>query len=132
MSNLQKSRKVHITYGDSKRIITYNKGEAVQELRLHFLRVFSDELSGDVAPANVKFQRYHDNFQDYEDLANDVQLEDNAKLRVIVTLKQVLHVDNLSRNSQSKIKKITVFLSVMFLYRGTEQLFISLFIFFLF
>ena len=103
MSTLRKSRKVHITYGDSKRIITYNKGEAVQELRHHFLRVFSDELSDDVAPANVKFQRYHDNFEDYEDLANDVQLEDNAKLRVIVTHKpgkKVLHVDNLSRNSQ--------------------------------
>lgn len=102
MSTLQNSSKAHITYGDSKRIITYNKGEAVQELRLHFLRVFSDELSSDVAPANVKFQRYHDNFQDYEDLANDVQLEDNAKLRVIVTLKhlkKVLHIDNLSRNS---------------------------------
>ena len=100
------SRKAHVTYGDSKRIITYNKGDDVQALRHHFLRVFSDELSDDVAPANVKFQRYHDNFQDYEDLANDAQLEDNAKLRVIVTLKhgkKVLHVDNLSRNSQ-KVK----------------------------
>ena len=97
------SRKAHITYGDSKRIITYNKGEAVEELRHHFLRVFSDELSDDVAPANVKFQRYHDNFQDYEDLANDIQLEDNAKLRVAVTHKQekkVLNLDNLSRISQ--------------------------------
>ena len=103
MSTLRKSRKAHITYGDSKRIITYNKGEAVQELRHHFLRVFSDELSDDVAPANVKFQRYHDNFQDYEDLANDIQLEDNAKLRVVVTHKQgnkVLNLDNLSRISQ--------------------------------
>lgn len=103
MSTLRKSRKAHITYGDSKRTITYNKGEAVQELRHHFLRAFSDELSDDVAPANVKFQRYHDNFQDYEDLANDAQLEDNAKLRVVVTHKQgkkVLNRDNLSRISQ--------------------------------
>ena len=68
MSTLRKSRKAHITYGDSKRIITYNKGEAVEELRHHFLRVFSDELSDDVAPANVKFQRYHANSQDYEEL----------------------------------------------------------------
>ena len=86
------SRKAHVTYGDSKRIITYNKGEAVEELRHHFLRVFSDELSDDVAPANVKFQRYNPTFQDYEDLENDATLDKNAKLKAIVTHKHGMKV----------------------------------------
>ena len=97
---------VHVTYGDSKRIITYIKGETIHALCRHFLSAFSDKLSDDVAPVNVTFQRYNTFYQDYVDLANDVQLEDNAKLRVIVThkhLKKVFHVDILSRNSQSRI-----------------------------
>ena len=84
MSSLKKSRKVHVTYGDSKRIISCDKGEQVQELRHHFLRVFSDVLSDDVAPANVKFQRYDPTFEDYEDLENDAELDKNAKLKAIV------------------------------------------------
>ena len=95
-----RSRKAHVTYSDSKRIITYSKGEEVQELRHHFLRAFSDVLSDDVAPANIKFQRYDDAFQDYEDLAHDIQLEDNVKLKAIVTQKRgkkVLHLNNLSK-----------------------------------
>lgn len=70
MSSLNKSRKAH----DSKRIITYNMDEAVQELSHHFVRVFSDVLSDDVALANVKFQRYDPTFEDYEDLENDAEL----------------------------------------------------------
>ena len=86
------SRKAHVTYGDSSRIITYNKGEAVQELRHHFLRVFSDELSDDVAPANVKLQRYNSTFKDYVDLEHDAKLEKNAKLKAIVTHKHWMKV----------------------------------------
>ena len=86
------SRKAHVTYGDSKRIITYNKGDDVQALRHHFLRVFSDELSDDVAPANVKFQRYDSTFEDYEDLENDGELDKNAKLKAIVTHKHGMKV----------------------------------------
>ena len=85
MCSLRKSKKAHVTYGDSKRIITYSKGEEVQELRHHFLRAFSDVLSDDVAPANVKFQRYDPTFDDYEDLENDAELDKNTKLKAIVT-----------------------------------------------
>ena len=85
MSSLKESRKAHVTYGDSKRIITYSKGEEVQELRHHFLRVFSDVLSDGVAPANIKFQRYDSTFDDYEDLENDAELDENAKLKATVT-----------------------------------------------
>lgn len=86
------SRKAHVTHGDSKRIISYNKGEGVQELRYHFLRAFSGELPDDVAPANVKFQRYDPTFQDYEDLENDAKLDKNAKLKAIVTHKDRMKV----------------------------------------
>ena len=81
-----------MTYGDSKRIITYNQGEVVEELRHHFLRVFSDELSDDVAPANVKFQLYDPTFQDYVDLENDATLYNKAKLKAIVTHKHGMKV----------------------------------------
>lgn len=85
MSFLKKSRKVHITFGDSKRIITYKRGEEVQELGQHFLRVFSDVLSDDVTLAHVKFQRYDHAFQDYEDIAQDTKLQENAKVTAKIT-----------------------------------------------
>ena len=103
MATRGKSRKVHVTYDDSKRIITYSKGEEVQKLRHHFLRAFSDVLSDDVAPANVKFHRFDDSFQDYEDIAHDVQLEDNVKLKAIVTQKRgkkVLHLDYFTKKKK--------------------------------
>ena len=108
---LDKSRKMHVTYGDSKRFITYSKGEEIKELRHHFLRVFSDVLSDDVAPANVKFQRYDDAFQDYEDLAHDVQLEDNVKLKAIVSQKRgkkVLHLNNLNKKKHPVFSNVTL------------------------
>ena len=101
MAALGKLRKVHVTYGDSKRVITYSMGgEEVQELRRHFLRVFSDVLSDDVTPANVKFQRYNDAFQDFEDIVHDVQLQGYVKFKAIVTQKRwkkVLHLDYLTK-----------------------------------
>ena len=65
-SNGIDSTKVHVTFGESKRVINFPKEEdlKVKGLRHHFLRSFSDVLSEDVALANVKFQRYDDTFQD--------------------------------------------------------------------
>ena len=120
MATRGKSRKVHVTYGDSKRVIAYSKGEKVQKLRHHFKRAFSDVLSDDVAPANVKFQRYDDSFQDYEDIAHDVQLEDKVKLKAIVTQKRgkkVLHLDYLTTKKKPCIFKRYVIL----LYNRTGQ-----------
>ncbi|KAJ7373610.1 hypothetical protein OS493_011215 [Desmophyllum pertusum] len=79
----KKSKKAHVTFGDSKRILSYEKGEDVQELRLLFLRVFSDMLSDDVAPSNVKFQLYDESFKDYVDLGSGIKLEENAKMKAI-------------------------------------------------
>lgn len=73
-----------MTFGDSKRIISYEKDENVAGLRHRFLREFSDMLSDDVAPAHVKFQYYDDIFQDYVDLGNGQKLEENARIKAIV------------------------------------------------
>ena len=84
---LRKSFKVHVTFGDSKRILTLNKGEGVPELRYNFLREFSEELSDDVPPTNIKFQRYNETFNDYEDLKLDAKLTENVKLHAHFTKK---------------------------------------------
>ena len=83
--SLSKSFKVHVTFGDSKRVLTLNKGEGVAELRYNFLRCFSDELSDDVPPGNIKFQRYVDKFDDYEDVTSDAKLTENMKLLALST-----------------------------------------------
>ena len=77
------SRKVHVTFGDSKRIMSYEKGTEVQELRSLFLSVFSDVLADDISPANVKFQVLDKTFEDYVDLGNDQHLGENARIKAI-------------------------------------------------
>lgn len=79
----KKSRKVHVTFGDSKRIMSYQQGTEVQELRSHFLSVFSDVLADDISPANVKFQVFDKTFKDYVDLGNDLRLDENAQIKAI-------------------------------------------------
>ena len=75
----EKSRKVQVTFGDSTRIISYEEGAEVQELRSLFLRVFSDVLEDDISPANVKFQ-----VLEYVDLGNDHHLEENAQIKATI------------------------------------------------
>jgi len=79
----KKSRKVHVTFGDSKRIMSYEKGVEVKELRSLFVSEFSDVLADDISPANVKFQVFHTTFKDYVDLKNDQHLEENAQIKAI-------------------------------------------------
>lgn len=80
----KKSKKVHVTFGDSKRIMSYEKCTKVQELRSLFLSVFSDVLEDDISPANVKFQVLDKTFGDYVDLRpNDQHLEENAQIKAI-------------------------------------------------
>ncbi|KAL9955868.1 hypothetical protein ACROYT_G037261 [Oculina patagonica] len=79
----KKSGKAHVTFGDSKRIISYEKDQEVGGLRHRFLQVFSDMLSDDVAPANVRFQQYHDFYDDYVDLENGQKLKENARIKAI-------------------------------------------------
>ena len=87
MSFLKKTRRVHVTFGDYKRVINFPKDEEILDLRYHFHRGFSDVLSEDITPANVKFQRYDDAFQDYIDLENDAKLQENAKVKAIIPSK---------------------------------------------
>ena len=84
--------KVHVTYDETKRFLSHQKGGDVQGLRHVFLQAFSDVLSSDVAPAHVKFQRYDDKFEDYVELQNDERVDDDIKLRVFLfkQVKQVL------------------------------------------
>jgi len=77
---------VHVTFGDSKRIMSYEKGVEVKELRSLFLSEFSDVLADDISPANVKFQVLDKTFKDYVDLGNDQQLEENAQIKAITVV----------------------------------------------
>ena len=76
--------KVHVTYDETKRILSYQKGSDVQGLRYVFLQVFSDVTSDHVAPANVKFQRYDAGFADYVELDNCEKIEGDIKIRALV------------------------------------------------
>ena len=84
---LKKSKmlKVHVTHDENKRIISFQKGGEVKEFRHLFLQVFSDVLLDQVAPANVKLQRYDDSFEEYVDLSNEERLEEDVKLLALVS-----------------------------------------------
>lgn len=82
---MPKMVKVHVTYGESKRIVYQQTGGEVQGLRHVFLQVFSDVLSSNIAPAQVNFQRYDDEFHDYVDLQNDERVENNIKIRALIS-----------------------------------------------
>ena len=84
---LKKSKmlKVHVTHDENKRIISFQKGGEVKEFRHLFLQVFSDVLLDQVAPANVKLQRYDDSFEEYVDLSNEERLEEDLKLLALVS-----------------------------------------------
>ena len=92
MWSMRESKKLHVTFGDFKRIVNFQDGDSVLDLRHYFLREFSDILSDDIAPANVRFQRYDDTFEDYTDLAKDAKLREQLKLRVLITSKHVTKV----------------------------------------
>ncbi|KAJ7373603.1 hypothetical protein OS493_011208 [Desmophyllum pertusum] len=82
---MPKMIKIHVTYGETKRVISHQKGGEVQGLRHTFLQVFSDVLSSEIAPAHVTFQRYDDKFEDYVELQNNERLEDDIKIRALIS-----------------------------------------------
>ena len=92
----KKSRKVHVTFGYSKRIMSYEKGVEVQALRSLFLSEFSDVLADNISPANVKFQVFDKTFEDYVDLGNDQQLEENAQIKAITVVPKEKQVSYLA------------------------------------
>ena len=85
MSKKSKMLKVHVTHEENKRIISFQKGGEVKEFRHLFLQVFSDVLLDQVAPSNVKLQRYDDSFEEYVDLGNEERLEEDLKLLALVS-----------------------------------------------
>ena len=99
----KESKKVHVTFGDSKRIMRYEKGAGVKELRPLFLSEFSDVLPDDISPANVKFQVLDGTFKNYVDLGNDQQLEENAQIKAITVVTKENQVSYLAINSVSNL-----------------------------
>ena len=86
--------RIHVTHGEIKRIISFQKGGEVCKLRPHFLQTFSDVLSGDIAPEHVTFQEFHEDFKDFAELHSDATLDNDIKIRAITlkTPKKVLSV----------------------------------------
>ena len=86
--------RIHVTYDEIKRIISFPKGGEVYKLRPHFILAFSDVLSGDIAPEHVTFQEFHEDFKDFVDLRSDATLDNDIKIRAITlkTPKKVLSV----------------------------------------
>lgn len=90
-SEMPKTVKVHVTFDETKHVLSHPKGAAVEGLRHVFLQAFSDVLSSDIAPAHVKFQLYDHQFQDYVELSNEERLDEDIKIRALV-IKQVFLV----------------------------------------
>ena len=86
--------RIHVTYDEIKRIISFQKGGEVYKLRPHFLQTFSDVLSDDIAPEHVTFQEYLGDFQDFVELRLEATLDNDIKIRAVTlkSLKQVLSV----------------------------------------
>ena len=86
--------RIHVTHGEIKRIISFQKGGEVYKLRPHFLQTFSDVLSDDIAPEHVTFQEYLGDFQDFVELRLEATLDNDIKIRAVTlkSLKQVLSV----------------------------------------
>lgn len=82
---MSRTVRIHMTYGETKRVSSCSKGSEVKDLRSVFLQVFSDVVSDHASPADVTFQRYDDSFKDFVELNNDEKLVGDAKLRVLIS-----------------------------------------------
>ena len=107
---MPKTVKVHVTFNEFKRILSHQKGGEIKELRHLFLQVFSDVLLDQVAPAAVTLQRYDPSFEDYVELNNDEKLEDDTKIRALVS-KQDKQVRN--EPQFSPLKTLSIKLTVI-------------------
>ena len=78
-----------VTDNETKRIISFQKGGEVKEFRHLFLEALLDVILDKVAPANFKFQRYADNFEECVDVNNNERLdEDELKLLALVSKRE--------------------------------------------
>ena len=72
-----------MTYNDTKRIISYQKGGNVQGLTSKIFQRFSDVLPANVASEPFKILRYNERFKDYAELENEFKFDDDHKVTVI-------------------------------------------------
>ena len=72
-----------MTYNDTKRIISYQKGGNVQGLTSEILRRFSGVLPANFASEPFKLLRYDERFKDYAELENEFKFDDDHKVTVI-------------------------------------------------
>ena len=78
-----------MTYNDTKRIISYQKGGNVQGLTSKILQRFSDVLPANVASEQFSFLRYDERFQDHAELENEFKFDDDHKVTVLIKEVQV-------------------------------------------
>ena len=78
-----------MTYNDTKRIISYQKGGNVQGLTSEILQRFSDVLPANVISEQVKLQRYDKTFEDLAECENEFKFDDDHKVTVLIKEVQV-------------------------------------------
>ena len=80
---------IHVTYNDTKRIISYQKGGDVQGLISKILQRFSDVLPSNVISEQVKLHRYDKRFKDLAECKNKFKFDDDHKVTVLIKEVQV-------------------------------------------
>ena len=80
---------IHVTYNDTKRIISYQKGGDVQGLISKILQRFLDVLPANVIPKQVKLQRYDKTFEDLTECEKELKFDDDHKVTVLIKEVQV-------------------------------------------
>ena len=80
---------IHVTYNDTKRIISYQKGGDVQGLTSKILQRFSDVLPSNVISEQVKLLRYDKRFKDVTECKNKFKFDDDHKVTVLIKEVQV-------------------------------------------
>lgn len=80
---------IHVTYNDTKRIVSYQKGGDVQGLISEILQRFSDVLPANVTSEQVKLHRYDKTFEDLTELENEFKFDDDHKVTVLIKEVQV-------------------------------------------
>ena len=80
---------IHVTYNDTKRIISYQKGGDVQGLISKILQRFSDVLPSNVISEQVKLHRYDKRFRDLTECKNKFRFDDDHKVTVLIKEVQV-------------------------------------------
>ncbi|PFX32450.1 uncharacterized protein LOC111320850 isoform X1 [Stylophora pistillata] len=96
--------RIHVTFGETKRIVVFQKGGEVKKLRPFFLHPFSDVLTGDIAPEHVTLQEYLEDFKDFAELCSDSTLNNDIKIRAITSksLKQAAQISSVEIQQDMK------------------------------